>query len=94
MKTTQEMETYFTEKLGHPKSDLWQLKKAIRECRLTLKDRQLNTERKIKAEEAIDFIGLEAFLSGISRAAYHATCSRESKDGRFSVSYNLLHWWK
>ena len=93
MKTTKEMEAYFL-RIGHPQSDMKQLKAAIRECRLTLRDNTLKTERKIKAEEAIDLIGLETFLSGISRAAFHATCGRDSKDGRFSVDFNLLHWWK
>jgi hypothetical protein len=93
MKTTKEMEDYFL-RLGHSKSDLPQLRRAVSACDLTLIDNQLGSERKIKADEAIDHIGLETFLSGISRAAFHATCSRESKDGRFSVSFNLLKWWK
>ena len=93
MKTTKEMENYFL-RIGHPKEDLWQLKRAIREVKLTLYDKKnWMDERKISNEQAIKVLGMETFLSGISRAAFHATCSRDTKDNKQAVSFSLLHWW-
>lgn len=92
MKTTKEMESYFL-RIGHPKDDLNQLKKAIREVRLTLCDNKTGKETKINNEKAVEILGMETFLSGISRSAFHATCSRTSSDGKYTVSFNLLHWW-
>lgn len=93
MKTTKEMENYFL-RIGHPKEDLWQLKKAIREADLTLTDKKSGKETKINNEQAVNILGLETFLSGISRSAFHATASRDSKDGKYNVSFDLHKWWK
>ena len=93
MKITKEMEDYFL-RVGHPKEDLRQLKKAIREVRLTLSDKKgWMDDEKISNEQAVKVLGMETFLSGISRAAFHATCSRDTKDNKQSVSFSLLHWW-
>lgn len=93
MKTTKEMENILLV-FGHDKKDLWQLKKAIRECKLTLTDKNTNESTKINNEKAVEVLGMKTFLSGISRAAFHATCSRDSEDGKYSVSFDLLKWWK
>lgn len=79
--------------IGNKKEEMWQLKKAIRECDLELTDKATNETRKIKNEEAVQILGMKTFLSGISRAAFHATCSRCSEDGRYEVSFDLLKWW-
>ena len=92
MKTTKEMENYFL-RIGHPKEDLWQLKKAIREVKLTLYDKKSGKETKINNVQAVNILGLETFLSGISRSAFHASCSRETKDRKQEVNFDLYHWW-
>lgn len=92
MRTTKEMENYLLS-LGYKQEDMWQLKKAIRECCLEVTDRETGKKRKIKNTEAVEILGMNRFLSGISRAAFHATCSRDSEDGRYCVDFNLLKWW-
>ena len=93
MKTTKEMENVLLS-FGHPKEDLWQLKKAIREAELTLTDKASGKEKRINNEKAVEILGMETFLSGISRSAFHATASRDSKDGKQNVYFNLLKWWR
>ena len=75
MKTTKEMEGILLG-FGNKKEDMWQLKKAIRECNLTLTNKKTGEKRKIKNEEAVEILGMKTFLSGISRAAFHASASR------------------
>ncbi len=86
------MEDYFL-RIGHPKEELRQLKMAIHEVKLTLYDKKTGKETKINNTKAVEVLGLETFLSGISRAAFHATCSRTSPDNNYDVSFSLLHWW-
>ena len=93
MKTTKEMEEILLS-FGHPKEDLWQLKKAIREADLTLTDKKYGKETKINNEKAVEILGMKTFLSGISRSAFHATASRDSNDGKYNVSFDLHKWWK
>lgn len=92
MKTTKEMEDILLS-FGHPKEDLWQLKKAIREADLTLVEKKTGKETRINNEKAVEILGLKTFLSGISRSAFHATASRDSENGKYSVSFDLLKWW-
>ena len=92
MKTTKEMENILLG-FGHPKEDLWQLKKAIREAVLTLIEKKTGKETPINNEDAVKVLGMKIFLSGISRSAFHATALRDSKDGKYSVNFNLLKWW-
>ena len=79
--------------LGHPESDIKQLKDAFREVKLSVCDTKTHEERKIKRAEAIEILGRETFLSGISRCAFHATAERENADGSLSVYFSLMHWW-
>ena len=92
MKTTKEMEDVFL-RFGHPEEDLRQLKKAIREADLTLTEKKTGKEAKINSEKAVEILGMETFLSGISRSAFHASAVRESKDGKYSVYFDLSKWW-
>ena len=93
MKTTKEMVDILLG-FGNEKEDMWQLKKAIRECNLTLTNKKTGEKRKIKNEEAVEILGMKTFLSGISRAAFHASASRDSEDGNFEVSFDLYKWWR
>ena len=87
-----EMKDYFR-RLGHPESDMNQLMDAISEVKLTLTDQKTGKEEKITVNRAVEVLGEETFLSGISRSAFHATATRCDKEGKFSVYFNLLHWW-
>lgn len=86
------MENYFL-RIGHHKDDLKQLKDAIHEVDLTLTDKKTGKETRISNEKAVDVLGMETFLSGISRSAFHASAYRESKNGKFSVYFDLYKWW-
>lgn len=92
LKFTQQDEQHFL-KLGHPQSDMRQLKAAFREVRLELYDYKMKENRKIKRAEAIEILGREVFLNCISRCAFHATTSANNKDNTLNVRFSLLHWW-
>lgn len=72
--------------LGHPESDMRQLERAARECRYT--DRHGN---RITAEKAVEMLGRKTWLSGISRAAFHATAGQEENNNYVSFDcYKML----
>lgn len=60
---------------GHPESDMRQLCEAARRCKHT--DENGN---RITAEKAVEMLGRKTWLSGISRAAFHATAEREENN--------------
>ncbi len=84
---------YFT-RIGHPKDDLNQLWRAVHQAKLTLTDKKTGKEQPIAIDRAIEVLGEEEFLSGISRCAFHASACRKDAKGRFSVYFDLYHWWK
>ena len=84
---------YFT-KIGHPKDEMKQLWEAVLAVELTLTDKTSDTRKKITIDRAIEILGEETFLSGISRCAFHATATREDTEGKYSVYFNLSKWWK
>ena len=83
---------YFT-RIGHPKGDLNQLWRAVHQAKLTLTDKKTGKEQPIAIDRAIEVLGEERFLSGISRCAFHASAYREDEKGKFSVYFDLYHWW-
>lgn len=71
---------------GHPESDMRQLCEAARRCKYT--DEHGN---RISAEKAIKLLGRKTWLSGISRAAFHATAGREENNNYVSFDcYKML----
>ena len=84
---------YFT-RIGHPKDDLDQLWRAVHQAKLTLTDKKTGKEQLIAIDRAIEVLGEETFLSGISRCAFHATAVRDDESGKYSVYFNLQHWWR
>ena len=80
--------------IGHPKSDLDQLWRAVHQARLTLTVNDTGKETSIGIDKAIEVLGECNFLSGISRCAFHATAHRVSSDFKYSVDFDLRHWWK
>lgn len=80
--------------VGHPKGDLDQLWRAVHQAVLTLKNIKTGKEKRVGIDKAIEVLGEDNFLSGISRCAFHATAYRESTDLKYSVDFDLRHWWK
>lgn len=74
---------------GERPEDIAQIERASKSniLELELEDLQTGKERKIGQREAIKILGRETFLSGLSRAAFHWSCSRQSEDDRFSVYF-------
>lgn len=68
---------------GHSEDDLKQIEEAIRKTVY-----ELNSKEKISCQEAIRLIGRKAFLSGISRSAFHWSASRYTEDGNSFVSFD------
>lgn len=92
-KMTNEDVKYFI-RIGHPRSDMKQLEKAFCEVDLVLTDNRTGKDQRIGRDKAIEVLGRETFLSGISRSAFHASAARESDNGRYSVSFDLYKWWR
>jgi hypothetical protein len=74
---------------GERPDDIAQIERASKSniLELELKDLETSKRRKIGQREAIKILGRETFLSGLSRAAFHWSSSRESEDEKFSVSF-------
>lgn len=81
-------------RIGHPKEELDQLWRAVHQAKLTLKNEKTGKKQCIGIDRAIEVLGEEVFLSGISRCAFHATAIRYDAEGKFSVDFDLYHWWK
>lgn len=47
--------------------------------------------QRISREEAITRLGRKEYLSGISRSAFHFTCSRETPDGKY-IRFDSSKW--
>lgn len=81
-------------RIGHPKEDLDQLWRAIHQAKLTLRNEKTGKEQCIAIDRAIEVLGEEEFLSGISRCAFHASAIRYDAGKKHAVSFELYHWWK
>lgn len=68
---------------GYSEDNLKQIEEATRKTVY-----ELNGKEKISCQEAIRLIGRKAFLSGISRSAFHWSASRYTKDGNNFVSFD------
>lgn len=71
MKLTKVDKEYFRE-IGHFESDFAQLEKATTKTKYTI-----NYKKKISTTKAIELLGREKYLSGISRSAFHWSSSRQ-----------------
>lgn len=83
--------------IGQREEDLTQIEQAFNEVSLSVTDNNIIIglkTRPCKQKRAIEVIGRETFLSGLSRAAFHASATRVSGDGRFEVHFDLFHWWR
>lgn len=84
---------YF-KKIGHPEKEMKQLWMAIQDVKLTLTDNKTGKEERTTIDKAIEVLGEETFLSGISRCAFHASAYRQDAKGKHSVYFDLHDWWK
>lgn len=75
MKLTSEDKKLLTE-WGYPEEDFNQIERA------TTKTTYESNRNKVTADEAIDILGREEYLSGIARSAFHWSACREGKEGQ------------
>lgn len=68
---------------GHTEKDIKQIEEATRKTIY-----KLNAKEKISCQDAIKLIGRKAFLSGVSRSAFHWSASRYTNDGNNFVSFD------
>ena len=60
---------------GYPDEDLAQIERA------TTKTIYLVNDEKISRDKAIEILGRETYLNGLSRSAFHWNCGRENTNG-------------
>lgn len=89
-KLTKEDEQYLLE-LGNKKEDLKQLNDAYKECVYWL-CKGATKQRRISRTNAIELLGREKFLSGISRSAFHMTAWRDINE-ESAILFDLTKWW-
>lgn len=71
---------------GYTATDFAQIEECANKSVYIL-DEESPGARPIRIEEALQLLGRELFLSGISRSAFHWTSSRETPDGQHTVSF-------
>ena len=68
---------------GSPEQDMKQIEEAMRKIVY-----KINHKRRISAEKASKLLGREAYLSGLSRSAFHWSASRDIGDSGNTVSFD------
>ena len=70
---------------GYVESDFPQIERAMQKSKTTYKVVDIKTGDKkiISREKAIEILGRETWLSGISRSAFHWTATRDNMRGYF-----------
>ena len=63
---------------GYTEDGLPQIEEAANRSTFTILDKDGNDIRTVNVWETIEALGRKTFLSGISRSAFHWTCSREN----------------
>lgn len=87
-KMTEEMKDALL-KQGYKEEDFDSIKFAVQTGKMKFFKGDNNT--KIKWDEALEILGIEKFVSGIARATFHASASREN--GSEEVHFEFK-WWK
>ena len=77
MKLTKADKEYLKD-IGYAIRDFEQIEKATGKTTYTMVDENTGEETKINREKTIEIIGRKAYLSGISRSAFHWTSVRET----------------
>lgn len=72
-------------KNGYIESDFPQIERAMQKSKTTYKAVDMRTGKRetISREQAIEILGRETWLSGISRSAFHWTAQRDNMRGYF-----------
>lgn len=79
-------------KYGYPDEDIPQIEKAISKTKYYDCD-NLGHEKRISIKKAKELLGIEKFLSGVARSAFHFTSFRDYNDthGVFFDSHELFN---
>jgi len=80
MKLTGEDKKLLTE-WGYPEEDFNQIERATTKTTYALSENG-KIHSKVTADEAIDILGREDYLSGMGRSAFHWSACRENKEGQ------------
>ena len=80
-------------KWGYLEEDFAQIERAINNGNIESYSKK-NGWRKISPETALRMIGRREFLSGVSRAAFHASAERNDAKYRFRVCFEYRPWEK
>jgi hypothetical protein len=88
MRLTNKQKEYY-KSMGWGEDDIAQLQEMGKYCKLTV-CLEPNGEkiRRITQKEAIEILGKETFMSGMERACFHWTASRQNEAGTLSVDFN------
>lgn len=78
MKLTNQDKEYL-KKIGYTNKDFSQIEQATGKTIYTLCDENSGKETRINTADAIETLGRENYLSGISRSAFHWSAVRETK---------------
>lgn len=81
----------FLKSIGHLEEDFNQLEDAANECKYELWKKDYPSKERSR-KQIIKILGRKKWLTGLSRAAFHATAVREK--GNIQVYFNLNEWWK
>ena len=73
-------DTKLLQEWGYPQDDIVQIKRARKFVMLELSNKEVE-DKKISIDKAIEILGREDFLSGLSRASFHWTSVRENDKG-------------
>lgn len=73
-------------KWGYLEEDFAQIERAINNGNIESYSKR-NGWKQIPPETAVRMIGRKEFLSGVSRAAFHASAQREDAKNRYRVSF-------
>lgn len=75
---------------GYLQKDIPQIKEAIVRSSYELYDKTTYKTKWITADEAVELLGREQFLSGIGRSTFHYTSSRETQHCVVSFDSRIL----
>jgi len=83
MKTLTQANKDYLLSIGYKPCDFKQIQKAIS---VTTYMDENNT--KLSKEQAIDLLGVNTYLSGISRSSFHWSSCRQTTDGKISIFFD------
>lgn len=90
-KILMESDYNFLKSIGYIEDDFAQLEEAAHECKYELWRKDYPSKIRTR-DEIIKILGRHRWLSGLGRAAFHATSVRNK--GNINVYFDLRAWWK